>query len=234
MSLVIERPQAITIGVDGVSGRFPVNTLFCVGRNYADHAIEMGSDPSREPPFFFIKPSFAVCNGVDAMTYPQFSNDVHHEVELVVALSRGGRSIRVEDAMSHVYGYCTGIDMTRRDLQAQAKQQSRPWEAGKSFYQAAPCGDIKPIEQAGPMTQGSILLTLNGKVRQSGDINQMIWKVPEIISRLSELFVLTAGDLIFTGTPAGVGPILPGDDIEATIEGLAPIKIGVSRNITKQ
>lgn len=228
MSLVIPRPEPTLIAVAGTDKHYPVNTLFCVGRNYADHAIEMGSDPDREPPFFFIKPAFAVVNGEAEMTYPRFSQDVHHEVELVVALGKGGRDISIDEAMSHVYGYCVGIDMTRRDLQAQAKEKARPWEAGKSFHQAAPCGDIQPISDTGVLVDGHIELCVNGEVRQQGNINQMIWKVAEIISRLSELFVLTPGDLVFTGTPAGVGPISPGDEIAANISGLPELRLAVA------
>ena len=227
MSFVIDRPAPGLIAVAGTDQQYPVNNLFCVGRNYADHAIEMGSDPDREPPFFFIKPAFAVVNGETELDYPGFSNDVHHEVELVVALGSGGRDIAVEDAMSHVYGYCVGIDMTRRVLQSQAKDQSRPWEAGKSFHHAAPCGDIQPLEHSGVMLDAQISLSLNGEVRQDGNINQMMWKVPEIISRLSELFVLNAGDLIFTGTPAGVGPVAVGDQITASIGGLPDLAMRV-------
>ena len=228
LNYVIEPPVPDVVSVADSASKFPVNALFCVGRNYADHAIEMGGDPNREPPFFFIKPAFTLLNGQDQMRYPSFTSDVHHEVELVVAIGKGGANIAVEAAAAHIWGYCVGIDMTRRDLQAEAKSKSRPWEAGKSFVHAAPCGDLRPISATGPLDSGTIELSVNGEIRQHGDINQMIWKIPEIISRLSELFVLRAGDLIMTGTPAGVGPVVPGDRIEARIERLPTLSLQVS------
>ena len=175
-----------------------------------------------------MKPAYAVLQNGGQMQYPALSSDVHHEVELVVALTRGGSNVSVRDAMKWVFGYAVGIDMTRRDLQAQAKEKSRPWEAGKTFKHAAPCSAITPLAVTGEMNDGLIRLSINGDERQRGDINQMIWKVPEVISRLSELFLLQAGDLIYTGTPAGVGPIRPGDDIEAQINmvGSLNIKVG--------
>ena len=221
MSWVVEPPTPPSLPVVGTENRFVVGNIFCVGRNYADHAVEMGGDPDREPPFFFIKPNFALLESGRDMTYPDHSIDVHHEVEMVVALGQGGRHVPVEGAMQLVYGYAVGLDMTRRDLQAEAKDKSRPWEAGKSFVHAAPCSAITPISRTGIINTGAISLTINGEVRQSGDVNQMIWKVPEVISRLSELFLLQAGDLIFTGTPAGVGSIKVGDKLRAEIFGLS-------------
>ena len=225
-----------SLAVNGTRARFPVNEIYCVGRNYADHAIEMGSDPDREPPFFFMKAGFSLLEDGGHMDWPGFSEDVHHEVELVVALGpvegRGSENpaVAMQDAMSLVYGYAVGIDMTRRDLQAEAKDKARPWEAGKTFLHAAPCSDIRPIASSGEVNAGEIYLEVNGERRQSGDINQMIWKVPEIISRLSALFVLAPGDLIYTGTPAGVGPVAPGDRIDAAIAGVGHLSVGIGQH----
>lgn len=230
MSWIIEPVEQCVLPVAGSESRFPVGNIFCVGRNYADHAVEMGGDPNREPPFFFIKPNFALLPPGWDMTYPGYSDDVHHEVEMVVALGQGGQNISVEDAMQLVFGFAVGLDMTRRDRQAEAKEQRRPWEAGKSFVHAAPCSAITPIARAGRMESAEIRLMINGDLRQVGDVNQMIWKIPEIISRLSELFVLQPGDLIYTGTPAGVGPVQPGDELVATVDGLTELvfRIGSS------
>ena len=194
---------------------FPVNNVYCVGRNYADHAVEMGHDPNREPPFFFMKPRFSVLAGGGELQYPALTEDVHHEVELVLALSSGGQNITQEQASACVYGYAVGLDLTRRDLQTEAKSAGRPWDAGKVFLHSAPCSGIVPMPGEF-LEQGDIQLRVNGEVKQSGNINQIIWKLPEIVSRLSELFPLYPGDLIFTGTPAGVGPIKPGDKLRAT------------------
>jgi fumarylpyruvate hydrolase len=228
MSYVIEPSPLPTLGVKGSSKKFPVSQIYCVGRNYADHAVEMGGDPDREPPFFFMKPGYSVLSQGIEMIYPNLSNDVHHEVELVVALGQGGQDIPVDKAMSLVYGYAVGIDMTRRDLQSEAKDKRRPWEAGKSFLHAAPCSNIAPLELTGEISSAEIFLDINGVPRQSGNVNQMIWKVPEVISRLSELFVLQAGDLIFTGTPAGVGPIERGDRIEAGVATVGTLIVKVA------
>ena len=231
MTLVIEGVKRVTLPVVGNDKRFPVGQIYCVGRNYAEHAIEMGHDPSREAPFFFMKPAYAILQNDEEMQFPSQSSDVHHEVELVVALGLGGEHISEADAMSMVFGYAVGIDMTRRDLQAQAKEKSRPWEAGKTFKHAAPCSAIVPLIVCGEINSGSIFLSVNGTEKQHGDVNQMIWKVPEVISKLSELFVLQPGDLIYTGTPAGVGPIQSGDTVEAQIEkvGALNIRIGNSK-----
>lgn len=226
MSLIIDPAPVVTLNVEGETGRFPVNNLYCVGRNYADHAIEMGSDPNREPPFFFMKPAYAVLQG-DQMIYPAYSSDVHHEVELVVAIGAGEGPVSPENAMDRVFGYAVGVDMTRRDLQAEAKEQSRPWDAGKSFLHAAPVSSVVPASSLTDMTSGRIALSVNGELRQEGDLNQMIWKVPETIARLSTLFYLQPGDLIFTGTPAGVGPVVVGDQVEAMIEQLPPLTFTV-------
>lgn len=216
MSYVVTPPAPVCLAIEGSEDLFPVGSIYCVGRNYADHAIEMGSDPDREPPFFFMKPAYAILQA-GQMQYPAFSSDVHHEVELVVALGDG----------LCIYGYGVGVDMTRHDLQAEAKDKSRPWEAGKSFRHAAPCSKLLPVQQTGELNEGGIELLINGELRQQGNLNQMIWKVPEIIARLSELFVLQPGDLVFTGTPAGVGPVSIGDEIEARIEALPVLKFTV-------
>ena len=228
MSYVCEPRDVISVPVAGSPKRFPVNNLYCVGRNYADHAIEMGADPDREAPFFFMKPAYAVLSDGAQMKYPSLSNDVHHEVELVVALHHGGTNISVDEAMSLVYAYGVGVDMTRRDLQAEAKKKSRPWEAGKTFRHAAPCAALHKLSEVGQLNEALITLCVNGETRQTGDVNQMIWKVPEIISRLSELFELQPGDMIYTGTPAGVGPVHSGDRILAQIAGLSELEFKIS------
>ena len=214
-------PQVIpSLPVTGDIRRFAVNRIFCVGRNYADHAREMGHDPDREPPFFFMKPASAILADGKDMTYPSLSNDVHHEVELVVAIAKGGVNIPSQNALEHIYGYGVGLDMTRRDLQGEAKKMGRPWDTGKAFDQSAPCGAITPVVQWGHPDKGSVTLLVNGEIRQEGDLNQLIWNVPDVIASLSSLFTLEPGDLIFTGTPAGVGPVKKGDVLEAKIDGL--------------
>lgn len=229
---VIKAPEAVTIPVAGSNDTFPVNRIYCVGRNYAEHAREMGHDPDREPPFFFMKHAGACLfapapDGAD-FPYPQQTSDVHHEIELVVALSKGGNDIPVDKAYEHVWGYAVGLDMTRRDLQGVAKKAGRPWEVGKSFDHSAPIGLMHPIAEAGHMTDGHIRLDINGERRQEGNLNELIWKIPEVIAYLSELFTLEAGDLIMTGTPAGVGPVKKGDVLEGHIEGLSSIRITVT------
>jgi len=232
MTHVIKAPEPVAIPVAGSDNTFPVNRVFCVGRNYADHAREMGHDPDREPPFFFEKHPSSVLfapapDGAD-FPYPQQSTDVHHEIELVVGLGKGGNDISLERAYEHVWGYAVGIDMTRRDLQGVAKKMGRPWEVGKSFDHAAPMGMFHEITEAGHMTEGHIRMDVNGETRQEGNLNQMIWKIPEVIVYLSELFTLQAGDLIMTGTPAGVGPVKKGDVLEGHVQGLSSLKITVT------
>lgn len=227
MSYAFEPAPAVALPVRGSDRTFPVRRVYCVGRNYADHAIEMGHDPDREPPFFFQKnPDNLVADGI--FPYPKASSDVHHEVELVVCLAGGGEDIPVEDALSCVYGYALGLDMTRRDLQAEAKKLGRPWEAAKAFESSAPISPIVPASQIGHPGAGAIRLAVNGSLRQDGDINQMIWKVPEAVSYLSGLFRLAAGDLIFTGTPAGVGPVAVGDRIDAHVDGIGDLAVLVA------
>ncbi len=223
-AFVIEPPIIHSLSVAGDTRRFAVNRIFCVGRNYADHAREMGHDPDREPPFFFMKPASAiVADGLDT-AYPSLSSDVHHEIEMVVAIGKGGANISPSSALDHVYGYGIGLDMTRRDLQGEAKKMGRPWDTGKAFDQSAPCSTIVPVSQCGHPSAGAIRLLVNGKVRQEGDLNQLIWNVPDTIAYLSTLFTLEPGDLIFSGTPAGVGPISKGDLLEGTVDGLVPLK----------
>jgi fumarylpyruvate hydrolase len=219
MSYVISSPTLPSVEVRGTPDRFPVRRIFCVGRNYAAHAREMGND-DREPPFFFTKPADAVvAHGVE-VPYPPRTSNFHHEVELVVALGAGGANIPITKANSLVYGYAVGIDLTRRDLQSDARDNGRPWDTSKGFDRSAPIGAIRPVSAGGHIERARIWLNVNGKSKQDADIAEMTWKVPEIIAELSTLFEIAAGDLIYTGTPAGVGPLVRGDAIEAGIEGL--------------
>ncbi len=223
---VIETPPVVALPVAGSAARFPVRRVYCIGRNYAAHAVEMGGDPDREPPFFFQKnPDNLDPSG--EFPYPPHSSDVHHEVEMAVALKSGGTNVSLERALDHVFGYGVSIDMTRRDRQGQAKKAGRPWEIGKAFERSAPVGPIHPVAEIGHPDHGRIELKVNGETRQEGDLNQMIWKVPEMVSHLSEYFELAPGDIILSGTPAGVGPVVKGDRIEASIEGLGRISVAV-------
>lgn len=226
-AFVVSPPEVAAIPVIGASARFPIRRIFCIGRNYADHAREMGHNPEREPPFFFLKPADAYLPEGEPCPYPPATTDLHHEVELVVALASGGTDIAAGEALRHVFGYAVGIDMTRRDLQGEAKRLQRPWEVGKAFDASAPIGTIVPAAQAGDVSSASIALTVNGRERQSGRIADMIWSVPEIIAHVSRSFALKPGDLIMTGTPAGVGPVVRGDVMEATIQGLPSLKVAV-------
>ena len=206
-------------------GTFPVRRIYCVGRNYADHAIEMGHDPTREPPFFFSKPADAVVPGDGEVRYPLLTENLHHEVELVVALSGGGENIPVDKARSCIYGYAVGLDLTRRDIQGRAKEKGHPWDMGKGFDRSAPISAIVPAATCGHPDRGAITLSLNGQLRQKGDLSQMSWKVPEVIAELSRYVELKAGDLIYTGTPAGVGPVVRGDEMLAEVEGVARLRV---------
>jgi fumarylpyruvate hydrolase len=219
-SFVIAAPAIPSLPVVGDSKRFPVNRIYCVGRNYADHAREMGHDPDREPPFFFMKPATAIVTDGQAMAYPALSKDVHHELEMVVAIGKGGTNISADHALDHVWGYGLGLDMTRRDLQGEAKKMGRPWDTGKAFDQSAPCSALVPVSQCGHLSKGRIYLTVNGQVKQDGDLAMMIWNVPETIAYLSTLFTLMPGDLIFSGTPAGVAAVQRGDVLEGHVDGL--------------
>ena len=211
-----------TIAISGTDARFPVRRIFCVGQNYADHAREMGSDPDRQQPFFFSKPADAVVANGTTLPFPPQTEDLHHEVELVVALGAGGTSVTAEDAAAMIFGAGVGIDLTRRDLQAVAKKAGRPWDMAKGFDRSAPIGALTPGVPAG---RGAIALSVDGETRQSGDLSMMIWSVAEVIAELSTFVTLAPGDLIFTGTPAGVGPILRGQSVRATIDGFEPLEI---------
>jgi fumarylpyruvate hydrolase len=220
---VIPAPAVTTAPVAG-GGAFPVRRVFCVGRNYAEHAREMGSDPDREPPFFFMKPADALLlNGAD-MPYPPSSNDLHHEMELIVALAEGGADIRQDDALRHVWGYAAGLDMTRRDLQNAAKKEGKPWDMGKGFDHSAPVGLMMPAAKIGHPNGGRIELRVNGAVRQTSDLSRMIWNIPETIAYLSRLVRLAPGDLIFTGTPEGVAAVRRGDLLEGVVEGVGTVR----------
>jgi fumarylpyruvate hydrolase len=226
MKYVIEPPAAAAVPVEG-GGLFPVHRIYCVGRNYAAHALEMGGDPNREEPFFFQKNADSVVIQGGDFPYPAKSRDVHHEIELVVALSRGGENIPLSDAQTCVFGYAAGLDMTRRDLQGECKKHGRPWEIGKAFEHSAPIGDIVPASRSGHPKAGAIWLKVDGKMRQEGNLNQLIWKVPEIISYLSGFFTLKSGDLIMTGTPAGVAAVERGNVLEGHVDGVGDIRTKV-------
>jgi fumarylpyruvate hydrolase len=222
---VITPPPAVSVPVAG-GGAFPVRRVYCIGRNYAAHAVEMGHDPDREPPFFFQKnPDNLDSSG--KFPYPPKSSDVHYEAEIAVLLKSGGQNIPVEKALDHVYGYALALDMTRRDLQGEAKKLARPWEIGKAFEHSAPIGPVHSVAKVGHLDHGRITLKVNGELRQDGDLNQMIWKVPEMISYLSEYFELAAGDVILSGTPAGVGAVVKGDVMEVEAEGLGAMSVEV-------
>jgi fumarylpyruvate hydrolase len=212
-----------SVAIDGSAQRFPVHRIYCVGRNYAEHAKEMGSDPRNDPPVFFTKPADAVMPSDSAIPYPPQTSNLHHEIELVVAIGAGGNDIPAANALQHVFGYAVGNDLTRRDLQSAAKRQGGPWDTSKGFDASAPCGAIRPAS-AGQVASGRIWLKVNGLMRQDADVSTMIWSVPEIIAQLSRFYTLRPGDLIFTGTPAGVGPLVPGDRIEGGIDGLATLR----------
>jgi fumarylpyruvate hydrolase len=202
--------------------RFPVRRIFCVGQNYADHAREMGSDPERQPPFFFTKPADAVVDSGLHLPFPTKTQNLHHEVELVIALGRGGVDVRPADAVSMIFGFAVGIDLTRRDLQAEAKKAGRPWDMAKGFDHSAPMG---PLRRGIPPREGVIGLSIDGKARQAGDLSDMIWSVADIIAFLSTYVAVAAGDLIFTGTPAGVGPIQRGERVRGAIAGVEPVEV---------
>jgi fumarylpyruvate hydrolase len=209
-------------------GLFPVRRIYCVGRNYAAHAREMGSDPNREPPFFFMKPADAILSEGGVMPYPPATADLHHEVELVVALGGGGVDVAPEQARALIFGYGVGLDMTRRDLQGQAKATGRPWDMGKGFDHSAPCSALRRADEIGHPERGAIVLTVNGAERQRGDLSDLIWSVPEVIAHLSRLVELKPGDLIFTGTPEGVAAVGRGDRLEARVDGLPNLDITIA------
>ena len=227
MAYVITPPHQPTLPVKGSDQLFPVHRIYCVGRNYAEHAREMGSDPDREPPFFFQKNADNVLTS-GKLPYPSQTKDLHFEIELVVALKSGGANIKPADALGHVYGYAVGLDMTRRDLQNAAKNTGRPWEVGKAFERSAPCTPIVPATAIGHPSKGAIWIDVNGERRQTGDLAQMLWDIPHQIAFLSGLFELAAGDLIFTGTPAGVGSTNAGDRLHGHVDGVGDLEVVVS------
>jgi fumarylpyruvate hydrolase len=229
MSFVFAPAPTVAVPVAG-GGAFPVHRIYCVGRNYAEHAVEMGFT-GREPPFFFMKPADAIvavpAGETGTIDYPSLTANLHHEIELVVAIGTGGRNIKAADAAKHIWGYAVGLDMTRRDLQNDMKKQGRPWCIGKAFEQSAPIGPIVPMAQTGELTTGAISLSVNGQVRQSADLKDLIWNVNETIEHLSSAWDLQPGDLIFSGTPAGVAAVVRGDVMEGRVAGLPTLRVAV-------
>jgi len=224
MTYVIPAPAQTSVEVAGSSERFPVHRIYCVGRNYAAHAREMGMDPEREPPFFFSKPADAIVPNGAPVPYPPRTGNLHHEIELVVAIGAGGRDIPLADALAHVFGYAVGNDLTRRDLQFAAREKGQPWDVSKGFDRSAPVTAIRRAAEVGHLERGRIWIEVNGERRQQADLSEMIWSVPEIVAELSTLFDLAPGDLIFTGTPAGVGPVQRGDSLVGGIDGLETLR----------
>jgi fumarylpyruvate hydrolase len=225
MDYAIDFPKTPVLPVAESKKVFPVGRIYCVGRNYAEHAREMGHDPDREPPFFFMKPADAIVQNSATIPYPQATKDLHHEIEMIVAIGKGGANIPVENALDHVFGYGVGLDMTRRDIQGEAKKMGRPWEMGKAFDNSAPCTALKPVTMVGHPAKGAIWLKVNGQVKQKGDLADLIWNVPETIAYLSKLVTLQPGDLIMSGTPAGVGPVQRGDKLEGHVDGLGDLNV---------
>jgi len=232
-SYVITPAEQASLAVAGSDKRFPVRRVYCVGRNYAEHAREMGHDPDRDPPFFFSKPADAIVPAEGTIEYPPQTDDFHYEIELIVAIGKGGKNIPVAQALEHVWGYSVGIDLTRRDLQAVAKKMGRPWEWAKGFDVSGPSTPLKPASEVGHPSTGRIWLSVNGDVRQQGDLSELIWSVPEVISYISESMALQPGDLIFTGTPAGVGAIRPGDVVTGGVDGVGSFEMKVGNKPTK-
>jgi len=225
-------PAPVAVPIRGSDQRFPVHRVFCVGRNYAAHVREMGFDPEREPPCYFTKSPSAVVESGAAVSYPPGTSDLHHEVELVAAIGRAGFRIAVDDALEHVYGYACGLDMTRRDLQVASREQKGPWDLGKDFDHAAILGTIVPAASVGHPDKGRIELSVNGEIRQDADISGLIWSVAEIVADLSQFYRLVPGDLIYTGTPAGVGPVEPGDRLVGSIDGVGEIELTIEPAVT--
>lgn len=222
-------PPVDSVAISGSDARFPVRRIFCVGRNYAAHAREMGRDPDREAPFFFLKPRDAVVASGATVPYPPQTKNFQHEIELVVAVGKAGCDIDAEHALAHVWGYAVGIDLTRRDLQLAARDQGRPWDWGKAFDRSAPCSALRRVADIGHPDAGRIWLAVNGVTKQDADIRELIWRVPEIIASISSSMELSPGDLIFTGTPAGVGPLVPGDEVRGGIDGIGEIALRIGR-----
>jgi len=226
MALVIPEPARATVAVAESNDLFPVHRIYCVGRNYAAHAREMGGDPDREPPFFFCKPADAVVPDGTELPFPSATKNLHHEIELVIAIGVGGTDIAEADALKHVWGYAVGLDMTRRDLQNAARDKGRPWDTGKAFDQSAPISAIVPASRIGHPARGRIWLDVNGAKRQESDLTHLIWSVPETVSYLSGLFRLQPGDLIYSGTPEGVAAVKPGDRLSGGVEGVGTLSVG--------
>ena len=232
MNFVLSPWDPPSVPVVDSSDHFPVRHIYCVGRNYAEHAKEMGGDATKEPPFFFTKAADAVvpvpAGTVGSMHYPLATKNLHYELELVVAIGHPGLRLPPEKANDIVFGYAVGLDMTRRDLQNDMREKKRPWDIGKSFAEAAPIAPLHPVATTGLLTRGGVVLTVNGQVKQKGDLADMIWDVPHMLSFLSQMYELLPGDLVFTGTPAGVGPVVPGDQLNGTIEGLTPLALRIA------
>lgn len=228
MKYVFPAPQTSCVPIAGAEEQFPVHRIYCVGRNYAEHAREMGFDPEREPPFFFQKPADAIVENGATIPYALATQNLHHEVELVVAIAKEGVEVSRQSALDHVYGYAVGLDMTRRDQQLAARDKGRPWDVGKAFDQSAPISEIHRVSEIGHPSRGAIWLDVNDETRQRADLEQLLWPVAAVIAHLSKLFVLKAGDLIYTGTPAGVGPVRPGDRLHGAVEGVAEISLRIA------
>ena len=231
-SYVLPPPAVVSVPVVGSTERFPVARILCVGRNYEAHAREMGKDPTRDKPFFFMKPADAIVPDGASVPYPPLTSNFHYEIELVLAIGKGGRNIAEENALDHIWGYAVGIDLTRRDLQQVAKDNGHPWEWGKAFDQSAPMAAIHPASKVGHISKGRIWLSVNGTVKQDQDIADLIWSIPEIVSICSKSMELKPGDLIMTGTPSGVGSIKPGDKVVGGIDGLGEIAITIAPALT--
>ncbi|EEB83531.1 fumarylacetoacetate hydrolase family protein [Roseobacter sp. GAI101] len=223
MSFIFPPAPTPSVAIAGSTDRIPVRRIFCVGRNYAAHAIEMGKDPDRDPPFFFTKPADAMVEDGQTIPYPPETENFHYEAELIAVISTGGRNIAQADALDHVWGYAVGNDLTRRDLQLEAREKGRPWDWGKAFDRSAVIGPVHAASDVGHLAQGAIRLTVNGQPRQDADLAELIWSVPEVVSIISQSIELRPGDLIMTGTPAGVGPLLEGDTCVVEIEGLGQV-----------
>jgi len=224
---VITAPATPSVAVAGSEARFPVRRVFCVGRNYASHAREMGSDPNREPPFFFTKPADAVVPASGAVPYPPSTDDLHHEIELVVALGAGGANVDPANALDLVWGYGVGLDLTRRDLQAVAKDTGRPWDMAKGFDASAPCSALHPVSEVGHPAEGRIWLEVNGALRQEGNLNELIWPIADVIAYLSRFVTLAPGDLIYSGTPSGVAALKPGDRVRGGVDGVDTFELEI-------